>query len=236
MIFGSLEYSRLAGEYPVAAFVWFISFMTLMFMVMLNMSLAVILDVYSGQIGKSQDAESLWQQLWRYCRRRKLVPARKVLEAVEELEKKEISEADLKGKCPNMRDQQAAELIAKVAQAADSAYNQATSITDATRMIVSVKERVAKMEGQVELLIRVKKHKRAELSSSLLGLSAAAMREPIVATHPRASRRLQEVERRLDHLEELMEDALKYTENRGRGLRDRLKVMEDQLRERRSMA
>merc|ERR1719336_193142 len=47
---------------PVSATVWFWLFMLVIYLVMINMLLAIILDVYTKEKDESEGTETLWQQ------------------------------------------------------------------------------------------------------------------------------------------------------------------------------
>jgi len=235
MLLGSLDYNKLSAEHPISALVWFVLFMTLMFMVMLNMLLAVIIDVYTGQMGAYSDDESIWHQLGRRMRSKEL-PARKVLQAVREMSQDEVSSGDLLEACPGLGKRQADELIQVVEHKEDREYDQVTSLTDATGLAVAMKEHVKAVGGQVNELVALQQRTKRVLRRASLEVGALRAGPPRFVLEPKSRQRIKEVERRLDLLEQLLDDVLRYTENRGRGLRDRLRLVEEHLRLRQGQA
>lgn len=232
MIFGDIDYPRLAAEYPTSAFIWFMTFCILLFLVMMNMSLAVVLDVYAGHISKVKVSESLWQQVAIALGRRK-VTATKLLSQIEKLDDMHmISTKDLKVLFPHVKEDILKDLLAKVIRTAEEEYQRATTITDATRVVVLMKRHVAKVTAQVDALIGFQQQTHRQMQAALASFTAVTNGEVQVKVRldGRSDRRLSNVERRLDALEGLMDDVMKYTENRALGLADRLKALEDVMR------
>lgn len=234
MLFGDMDYDRLSAEHPVSALLWSGSFTVLMLLVMLNMCLAVIIDVYSGKKTKFDLSESILAQIWR-CSRRNEMPAKQVLKRVEKLDGRMVSGAELAAACPGMSKRQVERLVRVVGEDEDADYDQGTSITDTTRVVVAMKRHVTQVSERVDTLVSSQEKTRARMREMMRRTSAAASpEEPLVLLDPRAKRRLNNVERCLDELEEMLDDALKYTENRGRGLRDGLRNVEERLQSRRT--
>eukprot|EP00418_Pyrodinium_bahamense_P080692 CAMPEP_0179057532 /NCGR_PEP_ID=MMETSP0796-20121207/24382_1 /TAXON_ID=73915 /ORGANISM="Pyrodinium bahamense, Strain pbaha01" /LENGTH=342 /DNA_ID=CAMNT_0020754253 /DNA_START=267 /DNA_END=1295 /DNA_ORIENTATION=- len=232
ILFGRIEYDKLAGEHPGTAFLWFLAYTTLMYMIMLNMCLAVIVDVYCGQMSTAVVAESMGEQLLRIWKPEG-IPTRDVLQAVEESDSEEWSRTALLEACPNMGEKQAHELIQRVAAVEDNEDDARLTITHATKLIVSVKGSVKRVAHDVNALIHSHEGNRRELEVLMAELGAGDG-EPLILLHPQANKRLKDVEHRLDALEDILNDAMRYTENRGKVLRDRLKAVEEQLRGRRN--
>merc|ERR1740121_1148993 len=62
ILMGSLDYKELAEEYPWTGFLWFSTFSVFLSIIMINMSLAIILDVYSGCKLANATIDPIWEQ------------------------------------------------------------------------------------------------------------------------------------------------------------------------------
>lgn len=61
---GDFQWEVLSYTGRIEAGFWFMSFMIFIVMLMLNMLLAIVMDAYSDQKGKSTDSETLWEEGW----------------------------------------------------------------------------------------------------------------------------------------------------------------------------
>merc|ERR1719326_2155799 len=63
---GDFDWDELSRQHRGAALVWFASFMILVYLIMLNMLLVIVMDVYTGVKAKmsSKDSDAVWTQTW----------------------------------------------------------------------------------------------------------------------------------------------------------------------------
>lgn len=84
VLMGEFDFSEMNEAGRTLAHVWFICFQIMMVLIMLNMLLAIIMDVYTDVKGKARDTSSLQKQIstawqtWRLVRSGKLLPLDKV--------------------------------------------------------------------------------------------------------------------------------------------------------------
>merc|ERR1719353_804190 len=63
---GDFDWDELSRQHRGSAFIWFSGFMVLVYLIMLNMLLAIVMDVYTGVKSKmsSKDSDAVWTQTW----------------------------------------------------------------------------------------------------------------------------------------------------------------------------
>lgn len=71
MLMGDFDFNALAKVNRTTAFIWFFSFMWLVFLILLNMLLAIVMDHYAAVTQRSKDALTLWSQAATMVRRQR---------------------------------------------------------------------------------------------------------------------------------------------------------------------
>merc|ERR1719321_850565 len=63
---GDFDWDELSRQHRGSAFFWFCSYMVLVYLIMLNMLLAIVMDVYTGVKAKmsSKESDAVWTQTW----------------------------------------------------------------------------------------------------------------------------------------------------------------------------
>jgi len=225
LLFGNMDYEELASEHPQAAFLWFFTFVAIMYMVILNMALAIFMDVYAGMKNKSDLSDTVIQQLlgvYASIRRwRSEVSATTLLQSVDKLDIPTVNMPVLMEACPGLGEEQARKLLGKVEAAEDFEDEDTLTLSDAFRVVASIPESIKSVKKQVDFLLLTQKRSRFPTHSHGAGGSQL---------HPDADRQLSSLEGRSAALEEFLNEVMSYVVLRGKEARDRLEAMEDHLR------
>lgn len=229
ILFGVVDYDKLTGEHPGTSLFWLVVFITLLNLVMLNMCLAIIMDVYGGQKAAAAASESIFEQLWGLRQKRVEVPAQKILNAVEQLEKELINKDILMEALPEMRLSQARQIIEIMERVEVNTDNQGLTMTDATKLVSAIKRSVTKIAKQVDAVTKSQDSTKKKMEN-LMDRLARGIGAPVHVLHPNADNRLRKVEHRLTTLEELLNESMNYSVYKGKLLRDRFQGIEEQLR------
>eukprot|EP00928_Gymnodinium_smaydae_P025315 TRINITY_DN20208_c0_g1_i1.p1 TRINITY_DN20208_c0_g1~~TRINITY_DN20208_c0_g1_i1.p1 ORF type:complete len:945 (-),score=150.40 TRINITY_DN20208_c0_g1_i1:298-3132(-) len=220
------EHMREVGRAP--AIVWFWSFMWLVNMVLLNMLLAIVMDVYTevkGNIGSN--AETLWSQAneifrrWRERRAGRRVGLPYILRCVnpdsefvasrvnlEELEgSRMINVKSLCAMVPSLSEKQAERSLTAAQELFEASQQKSESMAETLRDIQRIHRRLTQMHGSMQSLIHMN-----ELTTSLITqrekkdrtLTRQAEAEQAAALHEKNSGK----ERKAQHPVELLEGML----------------------------
>merc|ERR1712048_1430664 len=63
IMLGDFDYAELSNEHLYTAAIWFLTFMILVSLIMLNMLLAIIMDVYSEVKMDAENQDPIWAQV-----------------------------------------------------------------------------------------------------------------------------------------------------------------------------
>eukprot|EP00930_Biecheleria_cincta_P027134 TRINITY_DN1905_c0_g1_i8.p1 TRINITY_DN1905_c0_g1~~TRINITY_DN1905_c0_g1_i8.p1 ORF type:complete len:933 (-),score=157.50 TRINITY_DN1905_c0_g1_i8:72-2870(-) len=117
-LLGDIDYEAMSRAGRPAAGVWFVTFMVLLNLLMLNMLLAIVLDVYSSVKGAlSDDAETFWSQAnevfrrWRGLRMRTRISLEEVLIPLEKSCAEYVTASSLMRLVPNLKGPQAVRIL-----------------------------------------------------------------------------------------------------------------------------
>merc|ERR1719399_2820725 len=62
IVMGDFDWNSLRLEHEITAGIWFWTFMILVFLIMLNMLLAIVMDIYTEVKTSSGSSEPVWEQ------------------------------------------------------------------------------------------------------------------------------------------------------------------------------
>jgi hypothetical protein len=151
--------------------------MVVMQMLMLNMLMAIIMDVYTEVKGEAAAFAPVWTQLhdiametWRTSRGER-VPNAELIAALNELpQEEEVNEEVL---CrivgPGLSKEQSKDLIDKARDAVDHKLNEGVTMSEAMRMIGSVKLTVQKIGSVLEDILREELEEQATIQGNARG-------------------------------------------------------------------
>jgi len=241
VLLGNFDLDELAEESPMSAVLWFSAFIWLMTNIMLNMILAIIMDVYANAKSASELGDPFWTQLGDMYReivdRKNLIPATEILKVVQTLPASYsmCGVHTLLEVCPSMSEDQANAIIGHVNEMEIHDDDENYGISDATRLIVGIREQVKGVDKLIEAIRKAQKQgKEFEEEqmrvAKMLGAEWDPAKPVIRRLDEAAERRIRSLETRLDKLEDFLNEAMSYMVFRGKEVRNRLKDMEDYLR------
>mmetsp|Transcript_7419 Transcript_7419/g.16971 ORF Transcript_7419/g.16971 Transcript_7419/m.16971 type:complete len:897 (+) Transcript_7419:48-2738(+) len=174
MMLGDFDWEPMYSVGRPQAYLWFWCFMWLVNLTMLNMLLAIIMDVYTdvkGSIGSG--AETLWSQTieilhrWRLVHSGRAVALSKVLKALdptdldeddEEAEDVSVTVDSLCEAVPDLRHHQSLQILVASQELYMAEMRPSDSLTDATLKIQRIDRRVMQLQQIMDRFIRVHAH------------------------------------------------------------------------------
>lgn len=242
IVVGNFDYDELADEYPWTTAAWFICFIFLMTLIMFNMLLAIIMDVYGAAKHAASFSDTIWEQVRKmlhdFVNQRVVVSLKEVLKVLEAHGEEDMSEDTLMEACPGMQHKQANALIEKVDELEIAGDEDNLGWSDATRLVVSIKKDTDNMGQLIHELRGVSINSRAYVAeqqkmAQKMGSSYDPRAPRVMRLTKTSERRVTSLEGRLDKLEGFMNEAMSYMVFRGKEATTRLKSMETILRKQR---
>jgi hypothetical protein len=235
---GNFDFMELAEDNIVTTIFWFTVFIILLFLIMFNMILAIIMDTYSAAKAASAATETIWVQSHTLVMEifdRDRVSAPELLRVVEQMGVEYIGVNSLMEACPSIKEEQVHALLDFVEQAEKHEDEQALNISDATRLIMSIRLQVHSISQTIyDIRAEQKKGKDFEEQQKRVAQQVGETVDPskpiILRLDDDAEKRIRGLEGRLDVLEEFLNEAMSYMVFRGKEVRNRLKAMEEFLR------
>mmetsp|Transcript_41578 Transcript_41578/g.90628 ORF Transcript_41578/g.90628 Transcript_41578/m.90628 type:complete len:892 (+) Transcript_41578:73-2748(+) len=245
VMLGSFDFSEMANEYPVTAALWFWSYMILVSLIMLNMALAIVLDIYSEVKIDAQSQDEIWTQAYTTLQatlfNRDWVSYQEIEDAVNKLdpEVEKVSGELLVESVQHMTPKQARDLLEKAEKREEELDSKGLSMSDAMKMVGWIKIAVQKIAQRIEDIILIEEEEKELLEQTDDKDFVASMRgglgsgggggHEFVTLDPAADNKLQNVERRLAQMEEFLNENMVHTVTRGKEMRNRLTLIEDLL-------
>jgi len=170
-LIGDFDWDAMTRVGRPQSYLWFWSFVWLLNLVMLNMLLAIIMDVYTdvkGSIGN--DAETLWSQSreiyvrWRDVRQGHSIPLSTVLKALDPTDlESEDGEADDSSlmvenfieEVPSLSQEQAQEILLQSYQLSELESRPSETLTDATIKIQRIDRRVMQVQNLLNQMMQI---------------------------------------------------------------------------------
>jgi len=241
IMLGSFEYEDLASEHPVSAAVWFWSYVVLVALCMLNMALAIIMDIYTEVKADADETDELWTQTAKVFR--SIVSARdrvKLRDLSEQIEADPrhlwLDEDSLMDIVPSLGHAQAAELIGRAERREERLHDKGVSISDAMKMVGWIKLAVQKIERQIDEVAKLEKEDR-ELADpgNLEGLQFGDGAGEVLSLDPVADGKLRTMQRRLGRMEDHLGQSMAGSVARNKEMRSRLMQIEGLLKGQRDL-
>merc|ERR1711920_562366 len=155
---GSFDYAELAAEHPFTATVWFCSFTILVSLIMGNMALAIVLDVYTEVKADAAESDEIWVQaadvfkaLWSNRHWLKLMQIKRGVD-----EKPDIDWYTVDVLCDtieNITPEQAEFIIDRVYAVVTTETEKGLSMSDAMKMVGWIKLAMNKIEKQIDCVL-----------------------------------------------------------------------------------
>eukprot|EP00747_Dinoflagellata_sp_TGD_P052451 gnl/TRDRNA2_/TRDRNA2_147911_c0_seq1.p1 gnl/TRDRNA2_/TRDRNA2_147911_c0~~gnl/TRDRNA2_/TRDRNA2_147911_c0_seq1.p1 ORF type:complete len:528 (+),score=126.76 gnl/TRDRNA2_/TRDRNA2_147911_c0_seq1:203-1585(+) len=247
ILLGAFDFDALSEEHPATAFMWFCTFIIVITMLMLNMTLAIIMDVYAEAKASAAASDPIWTQVaamyQAFLKRAEMVRTQDFIDAAEEITEERINKAVLLEKIPNLGEEQAAHVIEQVDLREENDENGALSIAEALKLVGIIKLDVTKMTKKIDKIVKLEREGRIDLMQRIYGAGVKIVAaqnadgktvlkvEPkILPMDPASDKRLRAVESRLDRMEEFLNEAMSYGVYRGKEMHQKMAAMEDELR------
>lgn len=242
IIFGNFEFEELVDEYPETASIWFFCFIVVLALLMLNMTLAIVLDTYSSVKNSSALLDSVWDQISMFTddirHRNTRVSDVSLLKAVLQIEHEQVGTSDLCDNCPGLSAAQATALLEKVIVIETTKDNVSLGLSDATRLMALTKDLFLVIAHQVGALLKLQADNvtlraRHTWLSSLKGPPgwSPGKRPPEVVLAHGSAAYICVLEERLGNLEGILNEAVSYLVFRSKEARERMTIIEDAIRQ-----
>eukprot|EP00746_Dinoflagellata_sp_MGD_P130948 gnl/MRDRNA2_/MRDRNA2_64774_c0_seq1.p1 gnl/MRDRNA2_/MRDRNA2_64774_c0~~gnl/MRDRNA2_/MRDRNA2_64774_c0_seq1.p1 ORF type:complete len:1261 (-),score=218.08 gnl/MRDRNA2_/MRDRNA2_64774_c0_seq1:40-3822(-) len=168
-------WQEVAAEHPTTALLWFWSFIILIFFVMLNMVLAIVLDIYTEVRTNAINGDPLWVQIAKIFSSIKdggfksLVTFQEIehecMERIEELPDA-IMNDDVLGMCPIMQKSHLEDIMEQCIRLEARQSSRGLSLSDALTMVGVMHNDVKKMQKKIDLMATPQRDPRRSQTSS----------------------------------------------------------------------
>jgi len=192
-LLGDFDWETLHSVGRPQAYIWFWLFIWLVNLVMLNMLLAIIMDVYTdvkGSIGSK--AKTLWEQSYQiYVRNRevrsgKCLSLTKILQTLDPTDLEEDTEEDLtpmftetlREAVEGLKEEQAFKVLEAAQELLDSEARDSDSLTEATVKIQRIDTKIGQLHEYMDKLVQAELLERKEGR----GRALQAMEQPPAVT------------------------------------------------------
>lgn len=237
VVIGDFDFSEMAAEHPFTATLWFWTFIILVSLIMLNMLLAIIMDIYTEVKMDASATDPLWEQArksladaWAHrdwIKLRQVVDQINVMPAhVKYLDKDLLLEG-----LPDMIEPQALALIQEALRNETSVETKGMSISDAMKMVGWIKIAIQKIARRIEDIIMIEKEEKEILlgtNGPIMGPGGAGGASS-AAFDPASDQKMQGIEKRLGQMESFLNESMVFSVYRAKEMRNRLNVIEDLL-------
>lgn len=247
-LLGEFDWEELGAEHPATAGLWFWMFMAVDTLILINMIMAIIMDVYMDVKNDAHEFESIWITArdfirdQRRIRKEELVDAKDILRILKQEENipAEIDQQYLERLTYGsiaMGPEQARKLILRVKDAELKNLRGSTQLSSTFISIGWIKMALREMGDRVhQILMGEAEEKRfLELATGQKQANEKEDYQRLKAVGPfveHGSIALGELEDRTERLAQYMNEAMDYTLYRGKDVRNRLAVIEGLLRQR----
>jgi len=238
LMLGSFNYEELAMEFPFTATLWFLSFEVMVVLVMLNMALAIVMDIYTQVAADAENEDTIWSQSFKYAdnawHRRKWIKLHTLVKHAQLLEQqsvKLVSRDLLMEEIPNLSEEQTNLILNAVEHRSEQLDEKGLSMSDAMKMVGWIKLAVQKLGKQVDEIALLEEEEK-ELMQASIGVGEGIMGVgEFLSLDPDADLKLKQMQLRLAHIEEFLNESMVTTVNRGKEMRSRMQTIESLLKE-----
>jgi len=241
IMIGDFDFAEMGAEHPVTSVLWFWSYMVLVSLIMLNMLLAIILDIYAEVKADSSEEDAVWTQAKRVLqdswKNRDYVKYNVIQQCLDKLpDTTEYVDKDLLVEIvPDITEKQAKELIDTTEKHEEAEESKGMSISDAMKMVGWIKIAVQKVARRIEDIMQIEKEEKELLLNSgfsgarVNGGSSLEFEGEVVSFDPISDQKMQALDARLAQMEGFMKESANFSVGRSREMRNRLAVIEDLL-------
>lgn len=250
VMLGDFDWEELSQEHPLTAALWFWTFGIFVSIIQLNMVMAVIMDVYIGEVkAAALSTEPIWTQAWIMANEYSITKEWVSLSVLEHVVYKllnhhnlqKVDEGILLQLIPGMALEQSKTLVQGARNQMEEEEAKGMKISDACRLTGWIHVATKKMEEQLKELIldmyeeQVESMHFMEEQKTVLEKKKESEKEvkeepPGVLPCSQFDRRIGRIMQRMEKLEKLMEDCLAWTNYRGKDAKDTLTSIEALLK------
>lgn len=243
---GDADYDELTEEYPMTAGLWYWTFVWLVVILMLNMLMAIVMDVYTEVKGDAASTAPVWIQLqdiaYEYYSivMGLTVSTPELLKNLEQAPESEFDVPTLMQRIgPGLSEEQALQLIEDARTRLQERTQASITMSDALRILGTLKLKVQGIEGRLaKVLIKEKEEKNHMLSRAEDGknddASGAEMEQPPEYYLAETQQKIDLVEVRMDRIESFMQESSNFGSSRQKDLKNRMQTVEDIIRTQRN--
>jgi hypothetical protein len=240
---GDADYDELTLEYPLTAGIWYWTFVWLVVILMLNMLMAIIMDVYTEVKGNASGTAPVWLQLKQIAFEYysvimgQTVSTKELLKSLEEAPEGEfVVETLMQRVGPGLSEEQASEIIRDAKDALEERTQGAIAMNDALRILGTLKLKVQHIDHKLEQVLQQEEKEKRELQTSADGTEDASTKpEPNPSARlADAAQKVDLVEVRMDRIECFLQESTSFGSSRQKDLGNRMQTIEDILRTQRN--
>jgi len=237
IILGGWDYELLAEEHPTTAFIWIAAFITLLFLVLMNMALAIVMDVHSEVNADASTTEELWTQIARTLlscwTHRDWVSLGHIKHGVDQMPPEiELIDYELLMKhVEGLPEHQANDLLEKVDDFVNKEDEGGLSMSDAMSMVGWITHAVQQIYDKVDFLqmleedsVRMVKNWTKHLPSDSHGPMV------FIDFDAHSEARLQVLEKRLGTMADIINENMSCAVTNGKAMQNSIILIEDLTR------
>jgi hypothetical protein len=234
IMLGDFDFGELSNEHLVTASLWFVSYMILVALIMLNMLLAIIMDIYTEVKVDADSSAPMWTQfavhLTDLFQKKDWMKFATVEERIKKWDCPEkVNFRMLMEHMPDMPKEQAVDIINEADRMLEAEESKGLSISDAMKMVGWIKIAVQKIAHRIEDILLLEKEERALLTKGEHHKASVAQ-TTVVKLDPAADKKLGDISKRVAKMEDFMNESMCFTVNRTTEVRSRLNIIETLLK------
>jgi hypothetical protein len=238
LMLGNFNYEELAMEFPFTATLWFLTFEVMVVLVMLNMALAIVMDIYTQVAADAENEDTILSQSAKYVdnawHRRKWIKLQVLVKHAQSFEQQKVklvSKDMLMDEIENLSEEQTNLIMNEVESRSEKLDEKGLSMSDAMKMVGWIKLAVQKLGKQVDEIAMLEEEEK-ELMQASIGVGEGIMGVgEFLSLDPDADLKLKQMQLRLAHIEEFLNESMVTTVNRGKEMRSRMQTIESLLKE-----
>jgi hypothetical protein len=237
IILGGWDYEMLADEHPVTAFLWTGAFIVILFLIFLNMALAIVMDVHSEAVSSASNSQELWTQIfhailntWSHRDWMSIGEIKRGLDQMPpevEMIKLDVLEKYVEG-IPGDQAKDLLENVDKLIMAEDEG---GVSMSDAMSMVGWITHAVQQILDKVDYLQMLEEDSLRMVAAWTKHLPSDS-HGPIVFIDfdAHSDTRLQILEKRLGTMADIINENMGYAVQQGRAMQNAIVLIEDLTR------
>jgi hypothetical protein len=240
---GDGDYDEMTAEYPVTAGLWYWTFIWLVMVLMLNMLMAIVFDVFSEVKADASGTDPIWTQLiniayeYYMIMMGQTVPVGEILASLAEAPETDFVVKTLMQRVgPGLGEEQATALISDARDLGEERAQAAVRMSDALRILGTLKLKVQGIESNLEKVAMAEEKEKAQMERKISENEPGTSKPepPPEARLEDTAQKIDVVEIRMDRIECFLQESSNFGSSRQKDLKNRLQTIEDILRTQRN--